>query len=63
MTNGDRIRSMSDIELANFLVSDQTIACLHCKVDKVGKKVKCPCSKKHEASVMCEWLGIEGGLL
>ena len=63
MTVGDRIRSMSDKELANFLVSDQTIACLHCKEDMPRPKNKCPCSKEHEARVMCEWLGIEGGLL
>lgn len=63
MTVGDIIRSMCDVELANFLVSDKTIACLHCKEDKSGKKAKCPCSKAHEASVMCEWLGIEKGLL
>ena len=59
MTIGDRIRSMSDVELANFLVSDQTIACLHCKDSKDGKKASCPCSKGHEASVMCEWLSSE----
>lgn len=62
MTVGDKIRRMSDVELANFLVSDQVIACLHCKV-KAGRTVHCPCSKAHEASVMCEWLEIEGGLL
>lgn len=63
MTIGDRIRSMCDVELANFLVSDQVIACLHCKEDRPRPKDKCPCSKAHQASVMCEWLGIEGGLL
>lgn len=33
MTNGDRIRSMTDEELAGFLMSYESRVCAHCKYD------------------------------
>lgn len=59
MTNGDAIRSMTDVELANFLATDAVIACVHCKSDLHICSEGHPCEKAHEASIFCEWLGEE----
>lgn len=57
ITNGDMIRSMSDVELANFLATDAVIACTHCKGDLCICHKGEHCEHAHEASVFCDWLG------
>ena len=59
MTNGDMIRSMTDVELANFLATDAVIACVHCNNDLHTCGEDHNCGKLHEASVFWNWLGEE----
>lgn len=60
MTNGNMIRSMTDVELANFLATDAVIACVHCNPDlhTCGEE-HLNCEKAHEATVFANWLGEE----
>lgn len=59
MTNGDRIRSMTDVELANFFATDAVIVCVHCKGNLHTCSEGHSCGGPHAASVFCEWLGEE----
>ena len=62
MTNGDRIRSMTDEELADFLTSDDVNACTHCKLLEYavdGLPLPCPCRKDGEVPVFLKWLSSE----
>lgn len=59
MTNGDMIRSMTDVELANFFATDAVIACIHCNENMRICSAERACAKPHEVSVFCNWLGEE----
>lgn len=59
ITNGDMIRSMSDVELANFFATDAVIVCMHCNNDMHVCGEGHGCGKYHAASVFCKWLGEE----
>lgn len=59
MKNGDMIRSMTDVELANFLATDAVIACVHCNFGLHTCGEDHNCGKPHEASVFFNWLGEE----
>lgn len=63
MTNGDRIRSMTDEELAGFLNSYEARVCAHCKYDDdIGcnygdNDIVCTSDYVHE--VFKNWLSLE----
>lgn len=64
MTNGDRIRSMTDDELADFLMSYESKVCAHCKYDddigcNFGDDGEVVCDKSYVHSVFTEWLSSE----
>lgn len=66
MTNGDRIRSMTDDELADFLQSYESRVCCHCKYDDA---IGCNfgnddiiCTSYYVHGVFLEWLSKEADL-
>lgn len=66
MTNGDRIRSMTDEELADFLISADSSCCAHCKYfdvenadDFEGCRLEGPCGKDVAAASFQKWLSTE----
>lgn len=58
MTNGDKIRSMTDEELAFFLISEDANACTHCEFDTAlfGCQLNNPCVKELAVAEMQDWL-------
>lgn len=61
MTNGDRIRSMTDEDLANFLISEDAEACKHCEFENLlgGCNLDNPCVKELAAASLQNWLSSE----
>lgn len=63
MTNGDRIRSMTDGELADFLMSYESKACAHCRYDDdIGCNFgddDIECSNGYVHHVFKAWLSAE----
>lgn len=63
MTNGDRIRSMTDGELADFLMSYESKACAHCRYhDSIGcnfGEVDIVCTSDYVYEVFENWLSSE----
>lgn len=59
-TNGDRIRSMTDDELAMFLVSEEHEACPHCGYNNDDDPTGCdyfgPCGKDCHKYLLKLWL-------
>lgn len=64
MTNGDKIRNMTNEELADFLVSEDVIACTHCEFYN-GEVKRCyldnPCVKVLASTEFVYWLYAEAG--
>lgn len=65
-TNGDRIRSMTDYELASFLISADSDACAHCRfydaennADFEGCRLGEPCGREIAAASLQNWLSSE----
>lgn len=61
-TNGDRIRRMTDEELADFLLSEKSDVCTHCEFH--GKDFnRCtlenPCVKELASTMLLDWLASE----
>ena len=56
ITNGDRIRSMTDAELACFFCLDVCIPCVHCEFGDRMCSPSLPCSDQFKAGVFYEWL-------
>lgn len=64
MTNGDRIRNMTDTQLADFLMSYDSKVCSHCKYDD---DIGCNfhedggviCTEDYVHSVFMNWLSSE----
>ena len=59
MTNGAMIRSMTDVELANFFATDAVIVCVHCNAEMHTCSEGHSCGGSHAASVCCNWLAEE----
>ena len=60
MTNGDRIRSMTDYELATFYLSRENSVCAICKEDVEGSGCSwSACSLSHRCDVFMRWLKSE----
>lgn len=56
ITNGDRIRGMTDEELACFFCSDVCIPCVHCTDGDRMCSPSLPCSDHFKSQVFYEWL-------
>lgn len=59
MTNGDVIRNMTDEEIADFLLSEESSACFHCEYyDHEIKRcyLDNPCVKGLAWVMLLEWL-------
>lgn len=56
ITNGDRIRSMTDEELADFMATDAVIACMHCNDNMQICSAESGCKRPHEVNVFLSWL-------
>lgn len=62
MTNGDRIRKMTNEELAESVVSGELDPCTHCEFYD-GEILKCrldnPCVKELACTELLDWLSSE----
>lgn len=62
MTNGDRIRNMTDEELSAFLMSEDAQACAHCEYYD-GETMRCnldnPCVTELGRAFLFAWLSSE----
>lgn len=58
MTNGDKIRSMTDDGLAEFLVSADADACAHCEYHygDFGCRLDNPCVTPLAYQILKDWL-------
>ncbi len=58
MTNGDKIRNMTDDGLAEFLVSADADACAHCEYhyDDFGCRLDNPCVTPLAYQILKDWL-------
>lgn len=59
MTNGDKIRSMTDRRLAEFLLSEESKPCTHCQynTDNIGcVGIDTICTHDHVTGVFKKWL-------
>lgn len=64
-TNADMIRSMTDEELADFLVSGESDACTHCEFYNSGINRCCldnPCVSELASVMLLGWLTSEKGI-
>lgn len=60
MTNGDKIREMTDSELAFFLSSRDAKPCTHCPFDDfIGCKGDIVCTEKIVRDAFAAWLSSE----
>ena len=63
MTNGDRIRSMTDDKLADWLSEIEKIQGIPCSVCQYHINGRChmdnPCVKRYAAAMFYEWLRSE----
>ena len=60
MTNGDKIRNMTDGQLAEFLADGESKPCVHCPYDDdIGCKGGIICTKEHLQDVFLNWLSSE----
>lgn len=59
MTNGDKIRSMTNEELADFLLGEDSKPCTHCQynTDSIGcVGIDTICTHDHVTDVLEKWL-------
>lgn len=61
MTNGDRIRNMTDKELSVFLLTEECKVCTHCQyhTDDIGCCGDIVCGNYHLEDVWRKWLSSE----
>ena len=61
MTNGDKIRNMTDDDLAEFLISADATACTHCEYhyDDFGCRLDNPCVAPMACTILKDWLSSE----
>lgn len=59
MTNGDRIRSMTNDELTQFFLPDDSNVCMHCREKKVTRCDYPECNLIHRHDVFKKWLSSE----
>ena len=61
MTNGDRIRNMTDKELAVFLLTDESKVCTHCEFNgEYGCSAdEIVCGTAHLEDTFKKWLSSE----
>lgn len=60
MTNGDRIRSMTDSELSVFLITEECKVCTHCEYNgEYGCDDEIVCGNYHLEDVWMKWLSSE----
>lgn len=59
MTNGDRIRSMTDDELTQFIMSRESNVCAHCRENKSNQCLYPECNLIRRHDVFKKWLDSE----